>query len=574
MSRAQASSVAISQAIIGRRLYPIIPGGPEDLAGIVDADIANYHLPYGDVLRYENNTLPNVTDMQPAIQMALDSVPDGGGVITIDEPGIYLLATTKVNPYQAGHKTCLDATKAGTKLIIGPGVILKLANGMQTDAGGPVDILVWSSLDDITITGGGRITGNTAGQAGWTGGYAQRTNGVIIKFYAPTAAADILIANLTLDDHFSNPVDSKDGAAAVTSRVTLRDLYGHACGEGFEINDCDDVVMDRITYHDVANVCVGDGLELSRCTNFRISNVYVHSNGAGLAIDLYGSSAGIVTNFVVDGWGAGAISTGSDGANIVDDVVVSNGVIKNITAAGAILLDVAEGALMYANIHATDCTGATLMVMDDDATTRPPVRLHNVLADNCRALIIRGEREIHWDGGGDINSDQFGIDVDQNSAAEIRNIYLRNLDLRGAGIASFRVNDAAFATIKVNGVIENISIDADKFLSTASTDLTGLAVSNVTPNELIDNAAALVSDSGHLATLIRSSTNLTSFEDPTKNQTIVIEAGGSFSVINRSSGAGVDLYLAGDADFAMTTGDRLVLKYDGGGWYEVGRSVT
>ena len=134
-----------------------------------------------------------------AIQSALDAAGTaGGGTAAVTRPGVYDLAAQGPSPYQQGHLHCLDLRHDGLTLRIGKGVTLRLADGQQADATGPVDVVVWRSRKDLRLTGGGTIAGNTAGQRGWTKGYGQITNGMLLAGYGDRARVDAQRG----EDHF------------------------------------------------------------------------------------------------------------------------------------------------------------------------------------------------------------------------------------------------------------------------------------------------------------------------------------------------------------------------------------
>ncbi len=145
----------------------------------------------------------------------------------------YLLTQVGANSQYAGHKYCLDLGTGNVSLIIEAGAILKLKDGQQVD-GAPVDMIIFEDANNIYIGGGGEIQGNTAGQSGWTGGYQQITNGLIISgsvsVFGTRTNNNITIEGLRLNDHFSNPVNITGG-----TDVTLRDLSTYGVGEGFQV---------------------------------------------------------------------------------------------------------------------------------------------------------------------------------------------------------------------------------------------------------------------------------------------------------------------------------------------------
>jgi hypothetical protein len=196
-----------------------------------------------------------------AINAALVAVNTaGGGTVAITTPGTYLL-TAITNPYASGRKCLIDLGDGSSNvtLYVGTGVTLKMADGQQVDAA-PVDLVVFRNGTRIRVTGGGTITGNTAGQTGWTQSatgtengtrYGQVTPGCIIRCYGTTNVyetywnTEISIDNIRLTDHFGNCTN-----LFACKGLTLRDIYGENCGEGIETNNSGRVTADNVRYVD------------------------------------------------------------------------------------------------------------------------------------------------------------------------------------------------------------------------------------------------------------------------------------------------------------------------------------
>jgi hypothetical protein len=272
------------------------------------------------------------TDDTAAIQAAIDAAgAAGGGVIVVpmsDQP--YILKPAGVNIYTTleGHQYCLDLNADNLTLRIDTGAILKLGDGSQTDAAGPVDMIVWKNRSNITVEGGGRITGNTAGQPGWTGGYAQVNNGLIISSYGTNNL--ITVCNLTLDDHFSNPVSLDN----TLTNVVMRNLTTSDCGEGLIVSRTTGLVVDRCTYTDTTGVTVGDGIEIQGCNSWLCIDCTVNLGAlAGSSIDLTGSQYGTLQDFTIDGGISGVAIQGMT-TRAITNVTVKNGTIQNLLNGG------------------------------------------------------------------------------------------------------------------------------------------------------------------------------------------------------------------------------------------------
>jgi hypothetical protein len=239
-----------------------------------------------------------------AIQAALDAAgAAGGGTVALKQPGVYDLAAQGPNPYQAGHRYCLELRANSLTFRIGPGVTLRLADRQQSDDTGPVDVLIWHTRRGLRITGGGTISGNTKGQPLWSGGYSQITNGVLVAGYGGRNARNqrIRISGLTLVDHFSNAI-YLDGIPDRRDRdIRISNVHAGDTGEGVLVMNADNVTLSGNSY-DNTHVMnhPGDGFELWNVAGFRLLRTTVSGWLGGSAIDLYGARDGVVDGFSVD----------------------------------------------------------------------------------------------------------------------------------------------------------------------------------------------------------------------------------------------------------------------------------
>lgn len=332
--------------------------GPEFIAASPDDDTftasgaggvaRSWSSKVGDIVSVKDfgATGNGVTSDTAAIQAAITAmnVAGGGAVFAPPSANPYLLNAQGANPYFVGNKYCLEI-KSNVSLRIPRGATLKLANAQQTDAGGPVDIITGGNVSNVYIGNGGagrgRITGNTAGQAGWTGGYGQISKGCIINFCRTGSGgcSDVEIEGLQLDDHFANSVNVGNGSGigALTgrnARIRYRDIYSFAVGEGPQVITADDVWMDTLITDDAADVMVGDHTELSDVTRFHLKGITCLNNGAGAGIDLFGARNGVCEDFVIDGVAAGGVDVNTDGTNNPENIRVGPGVISGLAAGG------------------------------------------------------------------------------------------------------------------------------------------------------------------------------------------------------------------------------------------------
>ena len=275
-----------------------------------------------------------------AIQRALTEVGSGrsGGTVLITTPGTYLLASAGTNPYQAGKQYCLDMAYDNVTLHIGPGVILKLADAQQTNAGGNVNIIAFRDRLNLTITGGGEIDGNATGQTGWTGGRLQTDGGLIVAHHASVLGnRNIRIERLTLRNSLSNAVWFR-GGTPYSSYIYLDKLRVFACGEGPVVEKTEHLWMTDLYVDDTANVAVGDGIEPADCLYVVIDRCIVNGDGgggAGTAFDLFGVKYCTLSNFIIREWATSGIdiNKSSDGTEPTE-IVVGPGVIEGVASHG------------------------------------------------------------------------------------------------------------------------------------------------------------------------------------------------------------------------------------------------
>jgi len=275
-----------------------------------------------------------------ALQQAIDEAGAApGGTVAVTRPGVYDLAVQGPNPYQAHHLFCLDLRHDGLTLSLARGVTLRLADGQQADATGPVDVIVWRGRKDLRLTGAGTVAGNTAGQRGWASGYTQITSGSLIAGYADAQGGNerITIEGLTLRDHFSNAIIVSGWPDNRDHDITIAGVHARDTGEGPLVMNADDVTLRDVTYENVKVAAhPGDGLELWNVTRFRITGATVRGLLGGSAIDLYGARDGVVDGFVVDGAREGVSVAENTGLRTYSDrLQIRNGTIRLVESGTA-----------------------------------------------------------------------------------------------------------------------------------------------------------------------------------------------------------------------------------------------
>lgn len=514
-----------------------------------------------------------------AIQQAIDAASAaGGGEVRIATPGIYDLEQQGPDPFRPWNRHCLQV-RSNVALRISRGVTLRLADNQQ--AGVPVNMLVFGNATNVFIGGGGRITGNTAGQTGWSGGYAQIGNGMIIsgRDTAPTGSRNIRIADLTLDDHFSNPVNI-DGGAGRARNVTLERITTYATGEGPQVISSDDVVMRGINVSDPTDVAVGDGVELANVSRFVIDGVIVTENGAGSAIDIFGCRNGTISNVVVDGWHGGITVQSSSVSTLTPnsaDITVTNASLRNI-GLGAGGIEVAgagcTGLLFSDIIVEGSASGGAQIAAGPDAVPGPVTIRNSQFNNNNRGILVKSIRDLTLSGV-TVNGNQLdGIRLFAGSGLvsddQLSGVRLTDITARGNGGCGIRVAGSG-GDVHYSGAITNVLV-ADNTACGIAIENVGtrkrFVVRDVWPEEQAGGDGSIVTGVKYL----RPTSSLSTILGGTKGQQLYLLFDGNHTV---TSGSGPGrLRLAGGESWVATDGDVLVLSYDelADGWREVSRS--
>lgn len=512
-----------------------------------------------------------------ALQAALAAVgAAGGGTVILTKPGTYLLATQGTNPYSAGKKYCLNIAHDNVSLWLGKGVILKLADGQQTDAGGAVDIIVASDRTGVRIFGSGRITGNTAGQTGWTGSYSQTgVNGAIINVFGSAGGNhDIEIAELQLDDHWSCPVNINNTVTR-GSRILLENLYGFDCGEGFQVQKSDGVKVLNVRMEDPGDVAVGDGIELAECTEFEVDGCTVKTNGAGTAFDLFGSKYGTLSNFVIEGWAGGGISLGTTGGGVtVDQVTVGPGVIRDVPTT---CLYGAQGFVQFNDIVITGHSAGPAIQNDTAGSSLPPLIFSNVVvrggtASACQILGHRDARFYNCDFSENTGLSTDGIAVVRNLANDAPEIIVVGGSLKDNGRYGITFDSQGDSTFAPTGRIVGVDASGNGTAGINDTADRDIEVLDCKPVEATDpNVVA------SFAVMNTLSTNISSLGAGHKNQRLRIRLPvGTGRIISDNSDGGGNLHLANSETIKLWGPETLTLEYDkdNSRWVEVARSMN
>lgn len=326
------------------------------------------------------------------IQAAVDANLNTGTSLIFKENYLYELQNQKQNPYNPTLDVCVDLKTGGVSLIIPSSTVIMMKDGQQTDAGGAVDLIAFEDASNIYIGGGGKIIGNTAGQTGWTQGYGQLQHGCIIRGYSTGndwgLGHNIIIENLELSDHFSNPLD-----ISAVEHLIYKDLRAYNVGEGFGASFCNDVYFDNILLNDSSSTMAGDAIEVVRVYNFKLVNCTVEETYSGAsAFDLGGSWNGIVDNFRINNWySGGGFSFGTSMGYICDNIIIQNGACTNDTlntANSAIALESGEGEITFKNVTVKNYPQGFAALDLGDGVSGGLQRVENCTFINTRTSVL------------------------------------------------------------------------------------------------------------------------------------------------------------------------------------------
>ena len=448
-------------------LHPSLPMQPKQLP-----------LP-GDALSVVDYGARPGEDCRHAIQAALtQAAANGGGTVLIppaNQP--YLLSRAGTNPFRGNGGYALRIPSDVT-LFVASGALLQLAADQQSDTDGPVDLIVFDG-ENITITGGGTISGNTRNQPRWTGGeerqrFRQVAAGCLIRGYHPLQ--NVVVSDLFLQDAFSNPVNLE-----ADTNITLQRLATSSVGEGVQVIHAQRVTISDIDHDDFADVSTGDGIEVSAVTDFVIqrSRVRASAGGAGSAIDAFGSSNGVIENITVHGWGIGIeIHDTFDKSAIASNVVARRLHLRTV-GTGIVSTHDPLGHFSYENILIEDCslgiqalsTGATPLRI---ANVRVAVRdrAYNYPLYGAYGLLLRGSRDVHVTCAEFMGGGAHGVVVDIDADLPPPHLQLRHVTV--AGFSGF-----GLVVLGQEGVVEpDISIYGSRFEGNGRGAYAGLPASS------------------------------------------------------------------------------------------------
>ena len=302
---------------------------------------------------------PNVeSNILAAINMARAR---GGGRVTLETPGEYLLYNTGTNPVATAFRTSVYVANAvDIELYGGPNVKFKLANGQQRSglalSNGPVDLFFFYHCTNVTVSGAFTLDGNTEGQTGWTNilprdRYTQVTSGNLIRSLHCEGVNVIGSGGfITLTNHFSNPINFD-----FNNYSSVRNIRVFNVGEGIQYIDSVGITLDNLWTFNSSNTMVGDCYETATCTNITATRLYAyHGGGSNLPASFF--DGGGSENLVLDGfdatWPAG-VGFGIDALNSyprISNYKVLNGTLRGNTNTGYYGFECTEGNGVIHNV--------------------------------------------------------------------------------------------------------------------------------------------------------------------------------------------------------------------------------
>lgn len=522
---------------------------------------------------------PSLPSNTLKIQAALDAAGiAGGGTVTVTKPGIYLLNTQGANPYDNGHKYCIEIRHNNLTLNIGQGVTLKLANGQQSTE--PVDIIVFRGKRNLVFDGRGTITGNTSGQP-WTHGYSQIVNGIIISGYGNTSGANhnITISNLTLTDHFSNPININSFAGITRNTdIRIKNVRTSGCGEGIQVIRADDVWIEDCFVDDPAYVSVGDAIEISGVTRFHIAGNTARNHSYGSGFDIFASQNGIVEDFIAENCANGIALHPSPGDVECENVLVQGGIIipppgtafsDGIQLAGASLKNITvSNVKIQGTPHSIGIRGPG----GDVSNSVGPIVIENCEVTGAgQGMFLGAFRDLTIRGGRYSNNVIDGIHLHYPAGLtsdDVKNLKIEGVTATDNGQHGIFINNQGFTVPPIVGSITNCQLEGNLHPIVAGPEGSGLTVENVTPNTISGGNNTSVFGVKQLC----PTSDITAFQNPSKNQVLMITACGEPRLVIDARDGGSNIYLSrGSA--RLSEGETIVLRHENGKWLEFWHSI-
>ena len=301
-------------------------------------------------------------------------------------------------------------------------------------------------------------------------------------------------------------------------------------------------------------------------------------SGTAGAFDLFGSQRGILTDFVIDGWADGVSLTSTGGGIIVDDVLIANGNIRNLTSTA---LGGAEGSVKYSNIKIdSTVTGFQLTTLGAGVTGGWHYLDNVSISNGAAGGIITGGRKVVLNNVDFIDNSGTGLNINRTDTGSVYpEIYYTGGVINGndKGIV---IDEQGDATWTPTGAFNSLT-----FKNNTTSDITGSRVGGFTSKaldlpsyQITTNNATVV---GYADTYISTSFTFDQLGAGFDKQVLSIRAVGNsgFSFLAkdyRVAGGNANMQLYRTENATFKSDEILTLKYyaDSTRWIETGRSLT
>lgn len=576
--------------------YDIKFSGTGVASAFTKADVLLTEAKYAEFPAESSGANGNSANNTPSIQAAINLARDaGGGKVSITTPGIYNIQTAGNDPYYTNHKYCLEITGDNIEFNIGTGVTIQLASGQQVN-GAPVNIFITRSKNNITFSGSGTISGNAPIQS-YSDGYSQIDHGLILSFYGSSgigANNDITIKDLTLKNHFSNPINiDKNSSATKNTNITISNVHTIDCGEGIQVIAADDILVENCIVESPNHVAVADGIEISNSTKFKLIHNTIKNHRAASGYDIFGSTDGVIDDFISDDNDNGIVIHSFSGA-VTDpkNIIVTNGVIINprdVTGVG-VCDGVEINANTFSNVKVTNIImkGTAFFYgfqIAANALTKGvgPIIIENCTVDTGIDGIIANIpfNDFYISGGSYTNMSNRGIVLVYSNgllAADVKNLVINNVKATNNGGYGIQLNNQGFTIPTISGNISNCYLEDNGSgpLDIQGIEVIGITTSNNIPNFISTNSGGAGAKVFGIKFLSPVSGDVSTFKWPSKNQELVLVFTENRIIIDRRQAGGNNIDLASAVNFAGQAGDSLSLRYNNltSRWYETGRSVN